>query len=37
MRAVLYDAFGAPPTVRAVPDPTPSLAGIVVLVKATSL
>ncbi len=37
MRAVLYDGFGAPPSVRSVPDPTPSPAGVVVRVKATGL
>jgi D-arabinose 1-dehydrogenase-like Zn-dependent alcohol dehydrogenase len=37
MRAVLYEAFGAPPSVRSVPDPTPSSTGVVVRVKATGL
>ena len=37
MRAVVYDAFGATPDVRDVPDPTPPVDGVVVRVEATGL
>ncbi|HSP75495.1 MAG TPA: alcohol dehydrogenase catalytic domain-containing protein [Cryobacterium sp.] len=37
MRAVWFDAFGAAPELREVPDPEPSAAGVVVRVEATGL
>jgi alcohol dehydrogenase len=37
MRAVLFDEFSARPTVRDVPDPTPSPRGVVVRVQTTGL
>lgn len=37
MKAVLFEAFGAVPTIRAVPDPVPSPEGVVVKVAATGL
>ena len=37
MRAVVYEAFGQPMSVRSVPDPTPSEHGVVVRVGATGL
>lgn len=37
MRAVVYDEFGAPPSVREVPDPTCPADGVVVAVEATGL
>jgi D-arabinose 1-dehydrogenase-like Zn-dependent alcohol dehydrogenase len=37
VRAVWFDAFGAAPGLREVPDPVPSAAGVVVRVEATGL
>ena len=37
MRAVVYDEFGAPATVRVVPDPAPTEHGAVIKVEATGL
>ncbi|TFC29641.1 alcohol dehydrogenase [Cryobacterium sp. TMT2-18-3] len=37
MRAVWFDAFGAVPELREVPDPVPSASGVVVRVEATGL
>lgn len=37
MRAVYFEEFGVRPEVREVPDPAPSLAGVVVRVEATGL
>jgi len=37
MRAVAYEAFGAPPSVREVPEPAPPVHGVVVRVEATGL
>ncbi len=37
MRAMYYEAFGAAPEIRTLPDPTPSNAGVVISVKATGL
>ncbi|MDR3495618.1 MAG: zinc-dependent alcohol dehydrogenase family protein [Ancalomicrobiaceae bacterium] len=37
MRAMYYEAFGATPDIRNVPDPTPSPGGVVVKVEATGL
>ena len=37
MRAVAYDAFGAPPEVRELPEPTPPAHGAVIRVQATGL
>ena len=37
MRAVVFEAFGETPSVRTVPDPTPSPEGVVVKVEATGL
>ncbi len=37
MRAIVYEQFGHPPSVRSVPDPTPSPYGVVVKVEATGL
>jgi alcohol dehydrogenase len=37
VRALVIDEFGAPPTVRDVPDPVPTDAGVVVAVEATGL
>ena len=37
MRAVLYEAFGEAPSIRNVPDPSPSPEGVVVKVEATGL
>ncbi|WP_412067472.1 zinc-dependent alcohol dehydrogenase family protein [Rubrivirga sp. IMCC43871] len=37
MYAVVYEAFGAPPELRRVPDPTPETHGVVVAVRATGL
>ena len=37
MRAMYYEAFGAAPEIRTLPDPTPTHAGVVISVKATGL
>jgi len=37
MRAIYYEAFGAMPELRAVPDPAPTAGGVVVKVEATGL
>ena len=37
MRAVMYEVFGRLPEVRQVPDPEPSLTGVVIRVEATGL
>ena len=37
MKAVLYEAFGAPPQLKNVPDPTPEVHGVVVKVRATGV
>lgn len=37
MKAVLFDAFGEPPRIERVPDPTPSADGVVIKVEATGL
>lgn len=37
MRAMYYEAFGATPDIRIVPDPTPTPGGVVVKVEATGL
>lgn len=37
MRAAVYDSFGGEVTVQAVPDPTPSPAGVVLKVRATGM
>lgn len=37
MRAIFYEQFGVMPVVATVPDPTPSLTGLVVKVEATGL
>jgi alcohol dehydrogenase len=37
MKAVVFDAFGETPSIRTVPDPTPSPEGVVVKVEATGL
>jgi D-arabinose 1-dehydrogenase-like Zn-dependent alcohol dehydrogenase len=37
MRAVIYDAFGAPPRVEQVPDPAPAVHGAVIRVEASGL
>jgi alcohol dehydrogenase len=37
MKAVVYDAFGAPPQLKNVPDSTPEAHGVVVKVKATGV
>jgi len=37
MKAVVFEAFGEAPTLRAVPDPAPSAEGVVVKVAATGL
>ncbi len=37
MRAMYYDAFGAMPEIRTLPDPTPTPGGVVIAVKATGL
>ena len=37
MRAMYYEAFGAAPEIRTLPDPTPTNAGVVISVKATGL
>jgi D-arabinose 1-dehydrogenase-like Zn-dependent alcohol dehydrogenase len=37
MKAVIYEAFGAPPQLKNVPDPTPEVHGVVVKVKATGV
>jgi len=37
MRAVLYDAFGAPPRLVQLPDPTPEPHGVVIEVRATGV
>ncbi len=37
MRAVVYEAFGAPPNVQNVPDPSPTPNGVVIKVEATGL
>ncbi|MDQ2704550.1 MAG: zinc-dependent alcohol dehydrogenase family protein [Pseudomonadota bacterium] len=37
MKAVVFEAFGEAPSVRTVPDPTPSPEGVVVKVEATGL
>ena len=37
MKAVIYEAFGAPPQLKNVPDPTPEAHGVVVRVMATGV
>ena len=37
MKAVLFQAFGAPPTIENVPDPVPTRDGVVIKVEATGL
>lgn len=37
MRAMYFEAFGATPEIRTLPDPTPTNAGVVISVKATGL
>lgn len=37
MRAMYYEAFGAAPEIRTLPDPTPTNGGVVISVKATGL
>jgi alcohol dehydrogenase len=37
MRAMIFDAFGAEPEIRRVPDPTPSETGVVIKVEASGL
>jgi alcohol dehydrogenase len=37
MRAMYYEAFGATPEIRTLPDPTPTPGGVVIAVKATGL
>ena len=37
MRAVVYEAFGAPPQLQNVPDPEPEAHGVVVQVRATGV
>ncbi|MFN3318369.1 MAG: zinc-dependent alcohol dehydrogenase family protein [Allorhizobium sp.] len=37
MRAMYYEAFGAAPEIRTLPDPTPTNSGVVISVKATGL
>jgi len=37
MRAMVYEAFGGPPAIRTVPDPSPPPDGVVVEVRATGL
>jgi alcohol dehydrogenase len=37
MKAVIYEAFGAPPQLKTVPDPTPETHGVVVKVMATGV
>lgn len=37
MKAILFDAFQAPPRIQTVPDPTPTPDGIVIAVRATGL
>lgn len=37
MKAVVYEAFSAPPTIQNVPDPTPEAHGVVVKVMATGV
>ena len=37
MKAVVYEAFSTPPTIRNVPDPYPADDGVVIQVKATGL
>jgi alcohol dehydrogenase len=37
MRAVVYETFGATPTIATLPDPTPTADGVVVKVEATGL
>ena len=37
MKAVIYEAFGAPPQLKNVPDPTPEAHGVVVKVMATGV
>jgi alcohol dehydrogenase len=37
MKAMYYEAFGATPEIRTVPDPTPSEGGVVIKVEATGL
>jgi len=37
MRAMYFEAFGAAPEIRTLPDPTPTNAGVVISVKATGL
>jgi alcohol dehydrogenase len=37
MKAVIFDAFGEPPAIASVPDPSPSPEGVVIKVEATGL
>ncbi|HEY3365899.1 MAG TPA: zinc-dependent alcohol dehydrogenase family protein [Symbiobacteriaceae bacterium] len=37
MKAVIYDAFSAPPMIRHLPDPSPTPDGVVIRVRATGL
>lgn len=37
MRAMYYEAFGARPEIRTLPDPTPAVGGVVIEVEATGL
>lgn len=37
MKAVLFEAFGQPPTIETVPDPSPAEDGVVIKVEATGL
>ncbi len=37
MKAVVYEAFSAPPQLKTVPDPTPEAHGVVVKVQATGI
>ena len=37
MKAVIYEAFNAPPQLKDVPDPTPEAHGVIVKVMATGV